>query len=229
MPPVTKMNEDSIKRATGQFDLETVFKLSMQRMSIKKIENLSLCPSLTELDLSNNRLTRMEGLDALDELKRLNLSANSIDRIENVGSLNSLETLQLQGNQVANLDEVQALSRLPCLRTLSFKLGDDLRNPLCEHPGYYTAVRRMLPRLASFDGERTVLVDAAAPEGNPFDSLELPTPTPWLKDFKWDVDEPPKGEPLGGAQEFEQVLTDCKRLSARAQSMIDDYRAQVKS
>lgn len=29
-------------------------------------------------------------------------------------------------------------------------------------------------------------------------------------------------------QDFEQALTDCKRLSARAQSLIDDYRSQPK-
>jgi len=43
----------------------------MQRMSIRKMENLALCPSLTEVDLSYNRIVRIEGLDTLDELKRL--------------------------------------------------------------------------------------------------------------------------------------------------------------
>mmetsp|Transcript_46124 Transcript_46124/g.128145 ORF Transcript_46124/g.128145 Transcript_46124/m.128145 type:complete len:211 (-) Transcript_46124:231-863(-) len=159
-----------------------------------------------------------------------NLAANEIDRIENVKLLNSLETLQLEGNNISNLDEVQALSKLPCLRNLSLRLGDgELRNPVCEHPGYYTAVRRMLPKLQSLDGERTVLADASAAEENPFDSLSLPTPTPWLKDFSFDLDAPSKGGPLEGTQEFEQALTDCKRLSARAQSLIDDYKGQAKA
>jgi len=182
------------------------------------------------VDLSYNRIVRIEGLDTLDELKRLNLAANEIDRIENVKLLNSLETLQLEGNNISNLDEVQALSKLPCLRNLSLRLGDgELRNPVCEHPGYYTAVRRMLPKLQSLDGERTVLADASAAEENPFDSLSLPTPTPWLKDFSFDLDAPSKGGPLEGTQEFEQALTDCKRLSARAQSLIDDYKGQAKA
>ena len=130
-----------------------------------------------------------------------NLAGNEIEKIENVGLLNSLECLQLEGNAISNLDEVQNLSKLPNLRTLSFKLPDsELRNPVCEHPGYYTAVRRMLPKLTSLDGERTVLHDAGAPEGNPLDNIVLPTPAPWLKDFSWDSGMPPSGEPLGGTQ-----------------------------
>lgn len=42
-----RIDEDSIKAATGQFDLESVFKLTMSHMGITTIENLSMCPNLT--------------------------------------------------------------------------------------------------------------------------------------------------------------------------------------
>ena len=42
-----KIDAASIKAATGQFDLESVFKLTMSHMGIRTIENLSLCPNLT--------------------------------------------------------------------------------------------------------------------------------------------------------------------------------------
>ena len=45
--PGERIDADSIKTATGQFDLESVFKLTMSHMGIRTIENLSLCPNLT--------------------------------------------------------------------------------------------------------------------------------------------------------------------------------------
>ena len=45
--PDERIDADSIKTATGQFDLESVFKLTMSHMGIRTIENLSLCPNLT--------------------------------------------------------------------------------------------------------------------------------------------------------------------------------------
>ena len=42
-----RIDEDSIKAATGQFDLESVFKLTMSHMGIRTVENLSMCPNLT--------------------------------------------------------------------------------------------------------------------------------------------------------------------------------------
>ena len=43
----TAITEASIKAASKQFDLSVVFKLSMARMGIQRIENLTLVPSLT--------------------------------------------------------------------------------------------------------------------------------------------------------------------------------------
>ena len=45
--PHCKLTAESIKSATGQFDLESIFKLAMSHMSIRVIENLALCPNLT--------------------------------------------------------------------------------------------------------------------------------------------------------------------------------------
>lgn len=221
------ITEETIKQCSGQFDLETVFKLHMPKLGLRRIQNLHLCPSLTELDLSHNRIGRIEGLDALEELKKLVLVDNDIEGVENVSKLASLETLMLQGNRISNIDDVgPALSSLPCLRHLALQMRDDpdARNPVCDHPGYYVAMRRMLPKLQALDGERTVLADAAAvPSSSPLDGLDIKDPEPWLKDFNWQV-ATAQSEPLEGTREFEAALTDCKRLSARAQSLIDTYR-----
>ena len=78
------MSEESIKTCSGQFDLESVYKLPMCRMGLRKMESLQLVPNLTWLDLSHNRIAKMENLSGLGALKRLVLVDNEIPRIENV-------------------------------------------------------------------------------------------------------------------------------------------------
>ena len=95
MPKGNSITEATIKEAAKQYDLAVVFRLSMKGMGLRRIENLNLVPSLTELDLSSNNIARMEGLEPLESLKRLVLANNQIGRLEGVGSLDALETLQL--------------------------------------------------------------------------------------------------------------------------------------
>lgn len=267
MPRETEMDEVSIKTAAKQFDLSLVFKLTMPQMGLKRIANLHLVPNVTvrgergrtaepqgaaemqtrvapvsrraqELDLSGNRIGRMDGLSGLESLKRLVLANNEISRIEGVETLDALETLQLQGNRITNLDDAQCLTALPCLRHLQFQShGGQDRNPMCEHPAYRSAMRRMLPTLQTLDGERALLADAALPRGaaNALEAMTFAEPTPWLRDFDWG-EEPAaaggrapgvQGVPIKGAAEFDSLLTECKRLSAKAQSLVEDYRART--
>ena len=232
-----RIDADSIKAATGQFDLESIFKLTMSHMGIRTIENLSMCPNLTvcsrccasrlphpwhrarthwqELDFSSNDISRITGLSELKQLKKISLAGNELTKIDGLDGLHLLETVQLQGNKLTQLDDAQKLAKLPCLRTL--RLHD---NPMCEHPAYLSAVRRMLPNLRSLDGEFSALADAAAVEGDALAEMELPAPEPWLKGFTFDTGE--TGAELAGTEDFQKVVTDCKRLSARAQSLLAD-------
>lgn len=237
------ITEESLKAASSQFDLTVVFKLSMARMGLPRVENLHLVPNLTDLDLSHNRIARMEGFEALEYLKRLVLADNAIERLEGLADCESLETLQLQGNRITNLDDVACLTPLPCLRHLALQssggaaaaaLPADERNPMCEHPAYRTAVRRMCPHLQTLDGERTALVDAAGATQSAADAiaaLSFPEPESWLANFDWGElggggGRRALGE-LSGAPEFDEKLTECKRLSAKAKSLIDDYTART--
>ena len=233
--PQAEMNEASLKAAAKQFDLSVVFKLAMPRMGLRRIANLALVPSLTELDLSNNRLERIEGLECLESLKRLVLANNEIERIEGLQTLEALDTLQLQGNRVSNLDDVQCLTSLPGLRHLQLQSrGGEDRNPMCDHPAYRTAVRRMLPSLQTLDGERTVLADATLPPDatKALAELTFADPEPWLRDFDFGLPESTAAKPaaldqLKGTAEFETVLTECKRLSAKALSLVEDYKVRT--
>ena len=231
------MTEASFKAASKQFDLSLVFKLAMPRLGIRRIENLTLVPSLTELDLSQNRISRLEGLNGLESLKRLVLAKNEIERLEGLEQLNGLETLQMQGNRITNIDDVQSLSSLPCLRHVQFQVrgGEPQeRNPMCDYPAYRTAVRRMLLQLQTLDDERTLLSDAALPRDSAeaLAALSFAEPEPWLKDFDWGDNDVGGGLPetlgeLKSDQVFDHSLTECKRLSAKAQSLIDDAIART--
>ena len=170
-----------------------------------------------DLDLSSNNISRITGLSELKQLKKLSLVGNELTKIEGLDGLTSLETVQLQGNKLAQLDDAQKLAKLPCLRTL--RLHD---NPMCEHPAYWSAVRRMLPNLRSLDGEFSTLADAAAAEGDALAEIELPEPEPWLKGVTLETGE--AGAELAGTEEFQKVVTDCKRLSARAHSLLADCK-----
>ena len=117
--------------------------------------------------MSSNNISRITGLSELKQLKKLSLVGNELTKIEGLDGLTSLETVQLQGNKLAQLDDAQKLAKLPCLRTL--RLHD---NPMCEHPAYWSAVRRMLPNLRSLDGEFSTLADAAAVEGDALAEIE---------------------------------------------------------
>ena len=167
--------------------------------------------------MSGNRISRITGLESLKQLKKLNLVENELTKIDGLDGLTSLETLQLQGNKLTQLDDAQKLAKLPCLRTLRLH-----ENPMCEHPAYWSAVRRMLPNLRSLDGEFSALADAAGAEGDAIAEITLPQPEPWFKDFTWDTDE--GGTDLAGTEDFQKVVTDCKRLSARAKSILADYK-----
>ena len=234
------MSEEAFKKASSQFDLSLLYKLSMPRMSLRRIENLHLVPSLTELDLSHNKIQRIEGLNSLESLKRLVLASNEIERLEGLDQCDALETLQMQGNRITNIDDVQSLTTLPCLRHVQMQVrggAPEERNPMCDHPAYRTALRRMLPQLQTLDGERTVLTDAATPKdaADALSKLNFAEPEAWFKDFDWDDDGlasvgGAKGEALGplkNAEAFQTAVTECKRISAKADHLIEDMKART--
>ena len=97
---------------------------------------------------------------------------------------------------------------------------------MCEHPAYWASLRRQLPNLRSLDGEFGALASGA--DGEDAALLSLPEPTSWLEGFSWE-DDPSGGADLQGGEEFQKVVADCKRLSARAQSLLAEHKAVATS
>ena len=201
------MTTSLLKAVSGEFDVESIFKLSLCRMNIRLLDCLAECPNLSELNLTGNFIEHLDGLQGCFKLKRLVLTSNKIRSLATLPPLQSVEHVYLQDNQITDLVEVnQLIKQTPNLKTLYFKNIDGTqKSPLCEHPTYRSNICRMLPKLFVLDGERvrhTDLYDVddiRVPTELP--KVALPEPEPWLKDFSWDdafVDDSQlatKGEP----------------------------------
>lgn len=70
------------------------------------------CPSLRELDLSQNELRRVEGLEGAPQLRELNLNNNQITDASKIRDLPLLEKVLLKANRSKNLPKIETLPRL---------------------------------------------------------------------------------------------------------------------
>ena len=52
------LTADMLKTRSGQFDLESIQRVSLSRMALGKVEVLQQCTSLVSLDLSGNMVSR---------------------------------------------------------------------------------------------------------------------------------------------------------------------------
>ena len=156
------ITDELIKRASGEYDCEVVLRLKLERLSISRICNLTVCSNLAELSLSFNDISNICGLECLSSsLKRLDLSFNKISRIENLEEMSSLQWLDLQGNKITNIDDVQTLSSIEELKSLYLQSNDNQsQNPCCRHPSYTSIVMRLLPHLEILDGGHLTLFEA---------------------------------------------------------------------
>jgi len=228
----TNITPSLIKAVSGEFDTESVYKLSLCRMNIRKIENLHLCPNLTDLNLTGNEIVKVEGLDSCSTLRKLTLTTNNLAFLDNIGEVKTLESLFLQENKIANSSEISKLAQLSSLKTLYFRNIDGTqKNPVCDHPSYRTVIIRTLPSLTNLDGERLKHgADADMSEMPQISSLskgpkfEIPESEPWLKDFVWDDCFADVDAFLKKSEDkFRAVVNDAKKLNANAMSLLSHY------
>lgn len=55
------LTEERIKDVSGQYDLEIVFELKLQRAGLVDVSVLSLCSHLSHVDLSGNEVLTLRG------------------------------------------------------------------------------------------------------------------------------------------------------------------------
>lgn len=161
---MAELSADVVKARSGQFDLESVQRVSLARMALGKVAVLQRCTSLVSLDLRGNMLTSCTQLGSLPKLKTLDLASNRVSTLDGVQALTNLEQLCLEGNSISDIKELDKLAPLVHLRCLSFRTPDGKRsNPVCAHPSYFTAIQKLLGphKLQQVDGENLLLRDAA--------------------------------------------------------------------
>jgi len=183
------LTEALIKAHSGQYDVEVVQRLHLDRLGLSSLGGSSLgnCLNLLDLSLAGNNLTSTAGLSTLLTLRRLNLSYNKIKRIDDgLQDLQSLTHLDLRGNAIAEVFEVQNLMSLVQLQSLYFQsgttgTGDSANvapsssssssssslavavdaNPMCSHAQYFQLVTTSLPALTILDGALVGVIEAS--------------------------------------------------------------------
>ena len=227
----------------GQPDVDAIFRLPLSGLNIRNMNPLSQCPSLVDIDLSNNGIVRIEGLDACaSNLRRLNLSANRIARMDGVEHCVALQELLLEGNCLSSITELQTLSALRELTRVHLQsLDRKLSNPVCSSNGYFEAVCKAAgSQLKILDGQRLAFVGSVYPEDGSSDGSTArgKNAALQLSDFKL---EPGGGsgngnwlEEVGGFKElttsagsdseaqktFAALVNECRTMESNATTLI---------
>lgn len=181
----TRITASLLKAVTGEFDLESIYKLSLCRMNIQRIEHLEDCENLVEANLTGNLIEHMTGLERCKRVRKLQLTSNKIRSLATLPMLVALEHLYLQDNAITHVEELNALpDKVPNLKTFYLKNIDGTqRNPVCDQPAYRSTIIRLLPDLFVLDGERVrhgdVYESAVDTSQKAVPKVDLPKPEPW--------------------------------------------------
>ncbi len=121
------------------------------------VSYLSLCPSLTYLDISANNLTDLSILCLLPSLTKLVAAHNKISNLSSLTAIPSLTALDVRSNNLSTPASLLPISSLPALKSLVFQSQDGSTNPICAHPSYVSTVLAAAPLLQSLDNRSAPL------------------------------------------------------------------------
>mmetsp|Transcript_41237 Transcript_41237/g.129567 ORF Transcript_41237/g.129567 Transcript_41237/m.129567 type:complete len:230 (-) Transcript_41237:89-778(-) len=227
----TKMTHSLIKAVSGEFDLESVYKLTLSRMNIKTMENLEACVNLQELNLSNNEIESIRGLEKLQSLRKITLTSNKISSLQGLDKCASLEHIFVQDNNIDNINEIANVASLKNLKSLYLRnIDGSQKNPVCEHPSYRSSIVRQLPHISILDGERlkhsnTFYADPAASQSSSTAQVQIPESKSWLSGFTWEEDKVDVDKLLAPIQaKFDAVMSDSKKLNSAAVALLSHYQ-----
>jgi Leucine-rich repeat (LRR) protein len=79
---------------------------------------ITVCPNITDLDLTSNSITDASALAELQHLEKLRLTDNAIESLSFAAELPRLTQLLVQGNRLGHMKEIAHLAQLKNLRTL---------------------------------------------------------------------------------------------------------------
>eukprot|EP00397_Hematodinium_sp_SG-2012_P066340 GEMP01099085.1.p1 GENE.GEMP01099085.1~~GEMP01099085.1.p1 ORF type:complete len:227 (+),score=30.13 GEMP01099085.1:38-718(+) len=217
------LNSSSIKLATGEFDLKTIFTLILTAKGIDRLQNLDELESLRWLDLSKNHIIRIESLLNLQTLQFLDLSFNKIQKVHGLDSCCALQTLKLNANPISRLQDLMGLTGPSSLTHLTLQNLDGTDPcPVCLQGGYKYTIYELVPRLVALDGRRKNLPDFDPLNDMP---LQLPEVPAWEQDISINGILNPEMvesrlQPL--MDDFEQKASDCRTYLQEGSALLQN-------
>ncbi|KAG2449146.1 hypothetical protein HYH02_005893 [Chlamydomonas schloesseri] len=86
--------------------------LSLERMHIRRLQQLASLVSLKRANLADNEVSSLEGIEGCRQLEELSLEANRVSSLVGLGGLTRLRKLQLGQNRLASLEALTGLTGL---------------------------------------------------------------------------------------------------------------------
>ncbi|TNJ29120.1 Leucine-rich repeat protein [Giardia muris] len=212
------LTEEQIRRASGEFSLESVARLAIVAQGLAGIESILQCPNSFHLDFSGNDIATLPDLSSLTRLRVLIVSGNPITSLSFLQpSVPQLDTLIMDRCNIRLLDELKYLENCPNLRSISLK-----ENPVVDEAEFTQTILNKNPNVLSINGRRVrtlggILLEAIdSPDTckkQPPVSEDLPI-TPWVIDDEFAL------KPL---PEFDEY---CGDLERKLRQKIDEYKQQ---
>ncbi|GFR51283.1 hypothetical protein Agub_g13641 [Astrephomene gubernaculifera] len=86
--------------------------LSLERMHIRRLQQLASLTSLKRASLADNEISSLEGIEGCRTLEELSLEANRVSSLVGLGGLTRVRKLQLGQNRLASLEALTGLTGL---------------------------------------------------------------------------------------------------------------------
>jgi len=230
-----KVTEQYLKDKTQEFELESVFILSLKNEGIFETGSVNRCINLINLDLSYNKLSSVMGLRCLVSLENLDVSCNRLSALSGMEHLLALNTLNVSGNFLNSVDCLLPLTKLEKLKMLVLKDEDkNLTNPLYDsNNDAEECIMEMLPSVHVLNGE------AIVGEGREFKMLctqlenitSCRCNTQHINDWKAASIEETSFVRIGFERnsEFEKthdIALICEKNSIQAHALLDDIKSK---
>ncbi len=118
---------EKLNKPTGdiiQEDLNQITELTLDRMEITDISDLSGLKNIFYLSVESNQITDISALSGLTNLKYLYLESNQITDISPISGLTKLEYLFLSYNQIDGISALSELTNISELRLSDNQISD---------------------------------------------------------------------------------------------------------
>ncbi|EFJ42239.1 hypothetical protein VOLCADRAFT_119475, partial [Volvox carteri f. nagariensis] len=109
---VASRGNGSLADAARPSNPGSITDISLERMHIRRLQQLAALTSLKRASLADNEISSLEGIEGCRALEELSLEANRVSSLVGLGGLTRIRKLQLGQNRLASLDALTGLTGL---------------------------------------------------------------------------------------------------------------------